>query len=98
MRGNQFGAQRESDMQAFERLLKTSPHFADVMNTHRRAAAAVSAQVFALLIAKGQLELQSVLDTLHDMDRAYGTSSDGAARRLSAAMVRDELAALTRGM
>lgn len=87
----------ETDMQAFERLLKSSPHFNDVINSHRRATAAVTAQVFAALIGAGQLDAPAVLDLLRRMESEPGTPSDGSARRLAVSMVRDELAALSRG-
>ena len=87
----------ETDLQAFERLLKSSPHFNDVINSHRRATAAVTAQVFAALIAAGQLESSAVLELLRRMESETGRPSDGSARRLAASMVRDELLALSRG-
>jgi hypothetical protein len=87
----------KTEVEAFEMLLKGSTHFNDVINSHRRATAAVHAQVLGLLVAAGHLELPKVLEILHGMDKVYATSSDGSARRLAAAMVRDELTAMARG-
>lgn len=93
MRGAQYGGQKETDQQAFERLLKSSPHFADALNSHRRATATVVAEVIGLLLASGKLETAEVLKLLHELEHRGGSPSDASAVRLAVAMVRDHLLA-----
>lgn len=98
-RGPQHGGRRESDMEAFERLLKGSSYFRNTLASIERSAAAANAQVLGVLIDGGQLDPVRVMSVLRTMSTAFNpkaNAEEASARRHAAAMLLDELAALSR--
>lgn len=74
--------------QEFEKALKQSHHFADALNTHRRATAAVIAAMIATL---DQQEKDAVMATLRKLDESTGSISDDTSRRLLCRLIVDAL-------
>lgn len=79
---------------AFEEFLKQSNHFADALNSHRRATADVVAGVCELLIEVGGVSQAQMLAKLRGMEQINSHSpSDDSGRRLLCQMVKDRLTA-----
>ena len=75
----------------FEKLLKQSDHFSDVINTHRAATAEVIGAFVSLLMENNQISNVSVLSTLKALEESTGRVSLDSERRLLAATLRDFL-------
>ena len=74
--------------QQFEEALKKSHHFADALNTHRRATATVIAALVATLERQDK---DAVLATLKRLDDSTGSISDDTSRRLLCRLILDAL-------
>jgi hypothetical protein len=75
----------------FERLLKESPHFADVINTHRTATAEILAAFLAELIREKHIPPDAAVVMLRHLDDSTGHVSLDASRRHLVATIRDTL-------
>lgn len=72
----------------FERLLKQSPHFADVLNTHREATAQVIGGFIEALVQLEKTTTGDVLRTLKALDVDTGHPSIDSSRRRLVAGIR----------
>lgn len=91
---------RETEREAFDRLLKDSAYLRDSLGAIERAAAAANAQVLGVLIAAGRLDPVEAMNSLRTMSTAFDpkkNAPDASARRHAAALLLDELAAMSRG-
>lgn len=75
----------------FEKYLKESDYFADVINTHREATAVVICTFLNLLVKDGKLPEATVLSTLKDLKNLRGSPSIGAEVRRLAALITEAL-------
>lgn len=91
---------RETEREAFDRLLKDSAYIRESQGAIERAAAAANAQVLGVLIAAGQLDPVEAMESLRRMSTAFDpkkNAPDASARRRAASLLLDELAAMARG-
>lgn len=70
----------------FEKYLKNSPHFADVINTHRAATAQVVGAFIALLVQDNHVSVPAVSQLLKRLEEPMpgGVSLNSERRRLVA--------------
>lgn len=80
-----------SPQKQFEELLKNSPHFADVANTTRTAAAETVTAFLDFLIHNKQITLDASLAVLQRLDKPTGRPSVDSTRRFMVATIRDSL-------
>jgi hypothetical protein len=74
----------------FEKYLKNSAHFADVMNTHREATARIIFVFLETLVQKGHLEPGEVLGTLKALENIGAPSIRGEVSHLTK-LVREQI-------
>jgi hypothetical protein len=75
----------------FEKYLKQSDYFADVINTHRTATAEVIGAFVSIMIDNNQISQASVLSTLKALEESTGHISLDSERRHLAATLRELL-------
>lgn len=75
----------------FEKYLKNSNYFADVLNTHRAATAEVVAAVIALLVENEHVPMPSVRELLKRLEDSTGRPSLDSSRRDLIARIKDRL-------
>lgn len=75
----------------FEKYLKNSQHFADVINTHRAATAEVIAAIIGLLVENNHVALPAVRKLLKGLENPTGHLSIDISRRDLAARITDRL-------
>jgi chaperone required for assembly of F1-ATPase len=99
MRQTHGRGRRETEREALDRLLKDSAYLRESLSAIERAAAAANAQILGVLIAAGQLDLVEAMGSLRAMSTAFDpkkNAPDASARRRAAALLLDELAAISR--
>ena len=75
----------------FERLLKESDHFRDVINTHRTVTAEILAAFLAELVRNKQISPKSATTMLEELQVPTGHPSLDVNRRYLVSIIRDTL-------
>lgn len=72
----------------FEEFLKRSDHFADALNTHRRATAAIVAGLVTAMTPEAQ---RNALAVLKRLEESTGSISDDGSRRVLCQMIQEAI-------
>lgn len=75
----------------FERLLKESDHFADVINTNRAATAEIVASFFSVMVTESGMPVERALEILSQIEKRSGPLSLKAERRHLISSIRSSL-------
>lgn len=78
----------------FEKFLKESSYFSDVINTHRTATAQVVVALLAPLIKNGDIPLGDLLAILKQIECGTGHPSLDSERRHAVSVIREALQSL----
>jgi hypothetical protein len=76
-------------MSSFDDLLKQSPHFSDVINTHRTATAEILAAFLGPLVKSGTIQPEAMISTLKALEQGTGRPSIDGERRHAVSVIRE---------
>lgn len=75
----------------FERLLKNSTYFHDVIGTHRTATAQVVAAFLSPLVRGGHISVEALMATLKQLEVGTGNPSLDGERRHAVSLIRETI-------